>query len=321
MRDTVTANSSRAWLDRHILKLERYLRRYHKREDRGTVFDLIFMINPDEGRKLIQNYDLSMSDKIKLLLNFIVKEKQLTFLTFGDQRMGKDASVCFVIEAALQFCAENSISRPRVVTLGNIRCPPFVDPKDMYFSFKSIPPGTSDNEVWIYCSEIETVLPAREGSSPENKLFSQLEGTLAQNHQKLFGCVKLAAKVDINALRSCNVKLFKFISPEKLLVENVERANIVSPLGNWLLPRNRFNKSECLLSFDNHLLTINLPLPPWWTEEYSEQFRDIPFDKIQEYIEVVYSNGLNKQQIQIAVAQKFRHQVSFKQIDDILGFS
>lgn len=317
--ETVTSESSREWLDRRSLKLERYLRRHHKLSDRPFIYDLIYYVNADEGKKLIQNYDLFESEKILLLLKWLLMQPQITCLIFGDQRSGKDALICKIFELVLELCDEMKIKKPRIVTLGNIRKPPFVDEEDMYFSFKSIPSGTAEEEVWIYCSEIETVLPSREGNSPENRLYSQLEGTLAQNHQKLFGCVKLASKVDINALRSCNVKLFKFISPDKLNIENVERANVVSPLGNWLLPRNINDKSECLMTFDSQLFTVHFPLPDWWGDEYSEQFRDVPDDKIKDYVEVQFSNGLSIQAIQIAVAQKFRKQLERNRIEEIIG--
>jgi hypothetical protein len=317
--ETITSESSRTWLDRRSLKLDRYLRRFHKKEDRPFVFNLLYYKSPDEGKKLIANYNLSEAEKLNLLVNYLLAQSQITCLIFGDQRSGKDALICEVFEMVVEHCKLLNIKPPRMVTLGNIRKPPFVADEDMYFSFKSIPAGSSDQDIWIYCSEIETVLPSREGSSPENKLFSQLEGTLAQNHQKLFGCVKLASKVDINALRSCNCKLFKFIAPEKLNIENVERANIVSPLGNWLLPRNPNDKSECLMAFDNQLFTVHIGLPSWWSSEYSEQFRDVPLDKINDYVEVVFSNGMNIQQIQIAVSQKFRTQLSREDIEEILG--
>lgn len=297
----------------------RYLRRNHKREDREVVADLVYNQNPDEGRKLISNFDFTDSQKKFLLYDFIYNSPQITFLGFGDQRMGKDATLNAVFQDILDLCKEGRYPFiPRIVTLGNIRKPPFVDESDMYFSFKNIPSGTKEKEVWVYCSEIETVLPAREGTSPENKLFSQLEGTMAQNHQKLFGLVKLASKVDINALRSCNVKFFKFISPEKLSIEGVERANILSRLGYWHLPKSADDKTKTLLVFDNQLFLVDYDLPIWWDDRYSEQFREVPLDKIKDYIQVVHSNGLTVPQIQIAVAQKFRKSLEIDEIKNMV---
>lgn len=316
---SITAMSNRAWIDRHPLKLQRYLRRSHKREDVYTVFDLLYHGYPDEGRKLVENYDLSDIQKINLLIRWLFHQPQITCGIFGDQRMGKDALICSVFDMVINYCKDYDITLPRFVTLGNIRKPPMVADEDMYFSFKNIPSGTKDREVWIYCSEIETVLPAREGQGPENRLFAQLEGTMAQNHQKLFGCCKLASKVDINFIRGMNVKLFKYISPEKLAVDNVERDNVLTELGRWLLPKSYMDKSEVLMAFDNQLFTVHIPLPEWWSDEYSEQFRDVPMDKIKDYIEVVHSNGLKLGAIQIAVSQKFRKMLSRDDIIEIIG--
>jgi hypothetical protein len=316
---SVTAMNSRNWIYKHPLKVERYLRRCHTFEDREIVFDLLFNKYPDEGRKLVDNYSLNEADKKLLLYQWLYHQPQITCGIFADQRYGKDALICEIITQIINYCEKNNFVKPRFVTLGNIKCPPFVDEKDMYFSFRDIPAGSQDQEIWIYCSEIETVLPSREGSATENRLFSQLEGTMAQNHQKLFGCCKLASKVDINFIRGMNCRLFKFISPEKLNVEGVERENVVSKLAQWHLPRDRFDKAMSLMCFDNHILNSSFPLPEWWTQGYSEQFKDIPMDKIQDCVEVYHANGMNVNSIRTAIAQKFRKSLSSEDVKKMLG--
>lgn len=301
-------------MDKHPLIWQRYLRRKHKLKDRPTVFELIYNVFPDEGRGIVENYSYDDKVKKKMLVEFLYYSPQITAGVFADQRMGKDALICEVFQNVIDFCKLNELPVPRFVTLGNVRCPPFVKDEDMYFSFKNIPVGSSKQEVWIYSSEIETVLPARDPLAAENKLFAQLEGTLAQNHQKLFGCVKLASKVDLNFLRGMNVKLFKFISPEKLAIEGSERAGILSPLGLWLIPKDRLNKKETLIVFDNKFMTVNYDLPFWWTQEYSEQFKDVPIERVWDYVDVMISNGLDANAISIAVAQKFRKNLTREQI-------
>jgi len=320
MVETKTSSSNRAWLEGlGYLKLMRYLRRYHKKEDRDTVFNLIYEQYPDEGRKLVENFDLTNKNKFNMFLDWIINSPALVCGIYGDERMGKDASVCYIFDEVIKLLNLQGLRLPRIVTLGNIRKPPFVKEEDMYFSFQNIPTGTKDNEIWIYCSEIELVIPAREGSSQENKLFNQLHGTFAQNHQKLFGCAKLAAKIDINFIRACNCKIFKFISPEKLNIEGVERDQILSGLGRWLLPSNNQDQSKVLLAFNNQLFTMDFPLPDWWSDDYSEQFRDIPIEKIWEYVEVQFSNGLTVSEIITAVKQKFRQNLTAVNICNHLG--
>ena len=317
----------RDWLQgKGYLKFCRYLRRNHQHYNHQVVSDLMFWDFPVEGRKLVLNFDKSEYIKKQMLIQWIVHQPQITCLILGDQRMGKDALICHIFEEIILYCKEKGFESPRFVTLGNVRCPPFVDEKDMYFSFKKIPSGTAFKPVYIYCSEIEQVLPARDIKSPENQLFSVLEGTLAQNHQKLFGAVKLASKVDLNVIRSCNVKLFKFISPEKLNHEGVERNDMLSELGRWLLPSNVRNKQATLMVFDNNLLTADYGLPVWWDEEYSEQFKDVPIEKVWDFIETiplltkeVTASYINT--IQTSVFQKFRKELTKDEILDRLTLS
>jgi len=189
----------------------------------------------------------------------------------------------------------------------------------MFFSFKNIPIGSKEQEVWIYSSEIEVQLSARLSSDKENRLFNLISGTMAQNHQKLFGCIKLASKVDLNFIRGMNCKLFKFIAKEKLRIEGVERVNILSPLGSWLLPFNRMDRSKTLLVFDNQLFSVDYPLPTFWSEEYSEQFRDVPLEKINDYIEAVGSDDQTPiSSIRIAINQKFRKDLTKDYIEGVL---
>lgn len=309
---SITANSNREWLKRHELRVRRYLRNFHNRKDWDTVLKLIYWYLPDEGRRLIENYDLDDNEKINLFIDYLIYSPQVTWLMFADERMGKDAGVCYLIERAMDRLISEGRLPPRVVTLGNIKIPPFVDPKDRFWSFKDIPSGNSRQEVWVYCSELETMLPARDGQASENKLFSMISGTFAQNHIKLIGCVKLASKVDLNAIRGCNIKSFKYINPEKLSIKNVERDNILSPLGGWLLPSDRMNKEETLLAFDNQLFTVNIPLPDWWTQEYSEQFNDVKEEDIWAYIDATCDEEVKPHAILTIIAQKFRNRTITK---------
>ena len=324
-RCSITAQENRDWLlGKGWLKLQRYLRRNHNIENRDFVENLMVWAFPDEGVKLAQNDAMSDEEKKVDLIEWIMSQSQITCLILGDQRMGKDALICSVFEDIFDYCDRMGLTRPRIVTLGNVRKPPFVDEEDMYFSFKKVPFGTKLRPVFIYCSEIEQMLPARDTLSPENRLFSVLEGTLAQRHQKLFGAVKLASKVDINVIRSCNLKLFKYISHEKLDIEGVERNKFLTELGFWLLPKDVNNKSKTLLVFNNNLLTLSYGLPSWWSDEYSEQFRDVPIDKVWDYVETLLpeSDKLTMSQInmiQTSVFQRFSKELSKSDIIERLS--
>ena len=325
---SITADSSRDWLDRKQLALKRYLRKNHNRLDHDRVLELMYFAFPDEGRKLIKNDSIISTEKLDLLLKWIVNSSQITCLILGDQRMGKDALVCRLFELVIDYYEKRGFSIPRFVTLGNVKCPPFMKEEDMYFSFEDIPFGTKFEPVYIYCSELEVEFPSRDFATTENKLFSVLEGTMAQNHQKLFGCVKLTSKVDISILRSCNLKIFKYISPEKLNVEGVERANILSDLGRWFLPKDINDKSDSLLVFDNNLLSAKWNLPVFWSDEYSEQFRagTISKEKIFSFVKTKFSDKdkLTSSQISLIrtmVIQKFREKLSVDEIKSCFNFA
>ena len=321
LSQSITADSSRDWIDRRRLSMLRYLRRNHHRRDHERVFELLYQVFPDEGKKLIQNDGIPAKEKLDALIKWIVCSRQITCLILGDQGMGKDSLICRLFELIVKYCESKNLLPPRFVTLGNVKCPPFVNPRDMYFNLKDIPFGTKAQPVYIYSSELEAEFPARDFQGQENKTFALLQNTFRHNHQKIFGCVKLTANVDISVLRTCNVKLFKYISPEKLSVEGVERANLLSDLGRWFLPKNINDPAQTLMCFDNNLLTGRFKLPTFWSDEYSEQFRagTISRDKINDFIRSKFDDKINitpKQinDMQTIVYQKFREKLTSKEI-------
>lgn len=302
---SLTERSNRIWLLENDLKVQRYLRRYHHTHDRNSVWGMI-MSYPDEGRKLIENFDLSNDEKLIMICAYMIMSDQLSCIIVGDQRMGKDATACFFLEACIKLL-EKTDRKWRVVTLGNIKKPPFVADKDMFFAFNHLPWASGEDWVVVYCSELEVQFPAREPNNPDSRVFAQTEGTMAQNHQKLIGAVKLMAKVDLNVIRGANMKMFKFISPDKLSVEGIERDGVLTGLGRMLLPRDREDKSEVLVCFNDNLFTVHTQLPEWWTTEYSEMFAGISDEMIWEYIEQqFYGNNIKPEQIAGMVNQKFR---------------
>lgn len=302
-------------MDGKQLPFQDYLRENHEEEDWPDVIDLIYHAYPDEGRKLIENDLLSEDEKHLMLIKWIVHSPQITCLIWGDQNSGKDAMICRVFEEVIDYCKLQGYEPPRFVTLGNIKRPWFVAPHDRYFSIRRLPVGTRHKPVYIYMSEMDAIFQARDFQGEENKLFAVLQNTFRQNHQKVFGCIKLASNVDISALRTCNLKLFKFISPEKLEIEGIERVNVLSDLGRWFLPNNREDKGKTLLAFDNNLLTCNFGLPSFWSSEYSEQYggEGISLEDVKDYIRDGFSfKDLTPGQIskiQIAVYSLFRKNV------------
>ena len=327
--ESITAGSSRDWMDRRQLALKRYLRKNHHRRDHERVLDLMYYAFPDEGKKLIQNDGMIPQQKLDMLIGWIVHSAQITCLMFGDQDMGKDATFCRLFELIVDYCEKNGSLPPRFVTLGNVKCPPFVREKDMYFNLKDIPSGSRFQPVYIYSSELDAEFPARNFQGEDNKMYAVLQNTFRHNHQKLFGCVKLSANVDISVLRTTNVKMFKYTSPEKLLIEGVERFNILSGLGQWFVPKDVNDKAQTLMAFDNNLLTGRFRLPTFWSDEYSEQFKQgtIPMKKIYSFIQSKFEGKetlpspsmINS--MQTLVFTKFREKVSASEIKNCFNFT
>ncbi len=316
---SITSASSRKWLSEHELSFKNYLRKYHKEEDYADVINLVYHIFPDEGKKLVQNFNMPLEKKIDLLIKWIMHSSQITCLIFGDQDMGKDALICKIFELIISYCKDNDFDPPRFVTLGNIKRPWFVSEHDRYFSLMKIPVGTRTQPVYIYCSELDAVFPAREFQGEENKLFSVLQNTFRQNHQKLFGCVKLAANVDISVLRTCNLKLFKYISPEKLEIKGIERDNLLTDLGRWFLPKDINNKASTLMCFDNNLLTCEFGLPSFWSNEYSEQFggKNISLEDVKDFVKDKFDAQTTLNPSQIRKLQIMVYSVFRKNIDSV----
>lgn len=353
-RRSLTATSSRIWLYEHELEFQDYLREKHDEKDWEDVSSLIFHSYPDQGKKLVENYLLSSKEKLFKVFQWIAFSKQLTGLVFGDQGMGKDTFICRLFELYIHYCFENNLPLPRIVTLGNVKCPPFVlngnentdfkyfkenfnfskedlllrfnhkIPVDMYFDLIDIPFGSVNSPVFIYCSELDSEFPARDFQGKENKMFSVLQNTFRHNHQKLIGGVKLSANIDISLLRTCNLKFFKYISPEKLDVPGVERDNLLTDLGRWFLPKDVRDPSQTLMCFDNNLLTIKTFLPSFWSDSYSEQFQGgtIPKYKIYSFVKSKFDDGsknLTVPQIndmKRTVYLRFRYKISSKEIKE-----
>lgn len=74
----------------------------------------------------------------------------------------------------------------------------------------------------------------------------------------------------------------------------------------WLLPRDPTDQSKALLAFNDQFFTTTYKLPTWWTQEYSEQYANIPKERVFDFIDSFYEEGMKTTTIQTAVAQKFR---------------
>ena len=72
---SITANSNREWIKRHEVRVRRYLREHHNRLDWDLVLMLLHWYFPEEGKKLVENYDLSDEEKINLFLDYLIDSR------------------------------------------------------------------------------------------------------------------------------------------------------------------------------------------------------------------------------------------------------
>ena len=80
---SITSGSSRKWISEHELDFKNYLRDNHKEDDYEDVINLVYHQLPDEGMKLIINYNMTEKEKLDLLIKWIVHSSQITALIFG----------------------------------------------------------------------------------------------------------------------------------------------------------------------------------------------------------------------------------------------
>jgi len=105
LTQSITASSSRKYISRHYLSLMSYLRENHpNKEDHHNVINLIYHKFPDEGKKLIENHDISDREKKDLLIKFLIYSPQIVCGIMGDQRMGKDGLICKVFQECITYC-------------------------------------------------------------------------------------------------------------------------------------------------------------------------------------------------------------------------
>ncbi len=100
----------------------------------------------------------------------------------------------------------------------------------------------------------------------------------------------------------------------------------MSSLGRWFLPKDRKNKAETLMCFDDNLLSCEFGLPSFWSDEYSEQFAgaNISDDDVRDFIgdkfegkDVPSPSQINK--LQIMVYATFRKSINSDFIKGCFG--
>ncbi len=250
---------------------------HHERVD----FYRLFFTEQQLWKSVKRDVKLPNDKKREEIIRFLIDSEVIIGAVLAGQRMGKDALVCDLLQEV-----KNRLGRRiRIVTLGNPSAPfitapgvGFVEPGDAYFNLLDVPGGTRECPVLIYTSELDLFFPARDFNSQSNKALNAQLNTLAQNHQKILGCAKLAANVDVSFWRACNFKLFKYITEDNLQFERGGNSySFLTPAGLLIRPKDPHDKRTVLAVFQDKYLTITHDPPAWYSRAFSEQFNSVNF--------------------------------------------
>lgn len=270
--------------------------------------------------KIIEkDVNLRDEEKIRIIVDSIRYDKPPCVATLGNQRSGKDVTTCFLIDKLIrtpeiEFYLRKGYSIEqirkakllpyRICTYLSFADYPWLEPKDKYFSLEKVPKGTPQKPVILYVPELDMSFSARSSiKGDENDILNTQLNTLAQNNIMILGTAKVAANVDIAFWRHCSIQLFKFIDKQKLIYG--ERKGFLSEETMFMLPRNRYDKTETLFVYGDQILSFHNTKPEWFSEEQSNQYGNITEEQKNDYRQMLIDKGLKPEKVEIEMRRLF----------------
>lgn len=279
------------------MTLDRWIRSKPRADWEFLSKTLMLSENHKITKAIIEDHKLKDGLKYADILDHIMNSRVCIVGILGGQFMGKDT----LRNRIAQDVYDLTNKKASFVTLGDFKTPPFAEGR--YFRLGKIPRGTPERPKYILISELDTVFNARVGQSADNlELVYQLQ-TLRQNHQKIIGCCKMAYNVDVSFWRACTMKLYKYINSENL---KHERIDFLSPLGDYLRPKDPTNKRQVLAVYDDKYRTFEYDMPEWHDEELSEQFSGITEEEMFDCVISLLEKNKNLQQIREMLLTRYR---------------
>lgn len=265
--------SALEYLESRRFKVDKFLNERIRKVDQDFVLRELLK-NPTSLAYIIKyNYELSEQQRIRMVVEKIMKEGSLTIM-IGAKGYGKTATSVWLLNYIHQNYKKNLYWFG--YNEGLEKHYPFV--KQTYSLTKP-----EDNSFLVF-DEASIALFAREFSTREQKEKIKQLPTLRHRNLALLIITQFSSSVDIDLFLLCDYVWFKpyFVSeldPRLNLPKWLQFCLPYNPNENLIYDMNK----ECIYTFKN-------PLPPYWNDELSKPFSKIKsrkealklLDKLQE---------------------------------------
>lgn len=235
------------------MKLMNYLYSSAPFENHYPVAQELFN-QPKSGRSIIEDFYKENPAKVHNLIHYIHDINYFCGLICGNAGSGKSSLMHFIGKLYKDFY-----------------------PNDKIYYYEEVrTPSWSDGPIWgvnqvdnclIFFNEMAKAFPSRESAGGSNQ---QISSNLLDNRHygvKYLGCNIRLSMVDINLVRSCNCFLYKYMTPEVLMLD---RKELINPLLLRMLPSKECDKGEVLSVIEGQYSKFRYELSKDFTEELSK---------------------------------------------------
>ncbi len=289
--------SKRDFVRRNFVIIKKYLQENYHYKDHREIYQL-FLHEPELAYRIIEDYKKKNEDKIIDLLYEFLESNYYVGVVFGDPGQGKTSfALWFLYQAWLM-----SEKKLKIYNFGSFLKPFFFE--GIVFDLNQVPPNSV-----VYFDELGKAFPARSFMNQENQKLQQHLIDLRHFDIKYFGCTQRARLVDVTYFQFAYYKFFKYVTPDTLALE---RAEIVTPLISFMLPKDPNDKSLVLASTRNFLSTFRYFLPEWWNEKMSKNISQITEENLIEYAKYLLSLDYSPREVQKILATRYRFSKSLE---------
>lgn len=249
-----------AWefIDRNIATFESYVSERFSQYDK-TYCDYLARQKPLDVYYALNDYMDDSVTKLQKSMDLYLGDGQVQ-LVFGGRGSGKTASILYFIEQLYlkQYYKENEIFW---VGLPNNKLPEWI----------TYSPSIEDcpEDSVIIQDETGVQFSSRNFTQKNNKDLGQLLMVARHQHKNIIFITQYTASVDIEVVRQAS---FSLIKKNAVFQATTEREGIFKSIVEFMMPQN---KEDCLIVSDNELMTIQVPLPSFWSDDISRFYRKI----------------------------------------------
>lgn len=282
----------------HPLRTKRYLRSSFPREDLQSTWAFLFSEYPREFWQLVEDYDRDNLEKIEECVKELLYSSYYVGCVHGDPGSGKDSLIFVLLEMLEERAKDIQIY---YYEEAKKRLPHFATDSVYSLNDSDISRG---NPCIIVFRELAKAFPAREFTKKEN--LSLTQNTLDNRHfnQKWIGCAIKDTLVDLNYIRACNYRFYKYICKDN--IEIGMREGLVTKLMKRMIPKDEKDKSKVLAVQNGRYSTFSYGLSENWTEEFSKS-RGLMTDDEKELIAVEkLKQGMEVKELKAYMYSRYR---------------